>query len=422
MNYNNKLIKYIVKNLLLVEQGGGLIGNIPINKLDQVIKFENLPEQIKRCINLITIPNTNVIPVGSGTLRIQRFPSDVDIMNIVEKPLSTDDLITSFIDNLKIIINNIKNDNDENNVLFSDFKAGGMHWTIDEILSGVKNNISLRDACKIIEVIKLDIFVPYNRRYLEMSTFYVLKSTSGFVNVDKNYFNSFKASLLNDIHKFKTIKPFKAIKRLWSLSKINNDIKTMKILEVLINSNLSLLSQITADIETLKLMIEKKSKYNKSFVIDELANFKDRTSHILDIEYNEKKLYEIIDNLIVLFNNDSSESNNEKIIIELDNCHDYVSSIINRETINYLNSINFKFPAEIIKPNISHVEKPNISHVEKPNISHVEKPNISHIEKPNISHIEKPSISHLEKPNEDNNLLSHSIILSMMIIISAFII
>ena len=382
MNYNNKLIKYIVKNLLLVEQEGGLIGNIPINKLDQVIKFENLPERIKNCINLITIPNTHVIPVGSGTLRIQRFPSDVDIMNIIEKPISTDDILTLFINNLKIIVNNIKNDNSEENVLFSDFKAGGMHWTIDEILNEVKNNISLRDACKIIEVIKLDIFVPYNKRYLEMSTFYVLKSTSGFINVDKNYFNSFKDSLLDDIQKFKTIKPFKAIKRLWSLSKINNDIKTMEIIEVLINSNLSLLSQITADIETLKLIIEKKSKYNKKFVIDELENFKDRTSHILDIDYNEKILYQFIDNLIILFKNDINETNNEKIIIELDKCHDYILSIINKETINYLNNINFKFPTEIVKSNKLEIES----------------------------------------SNDDDNFFSLSIVLSMMMIISTFII
>ena len=403
MNYNNKLLKYIIKNLVLVEQDGGLIGDIPINKLDQVIKIENLPEEIKNSINMITIPNTNVIPVGSGTLRLQRFPSDVDIMNLIEKPLSTDDIISLFINNLKRIITNIKNDN---SVLFSDFKAGGMHWTIDEILSEVKNNISLKNACKIIDVIKLDIFVPYNRRYLEMSTFYILKSTSGFVNVDKNYFNTFRETLLTDIQKYKSIKPFKAVKRLWSLSKINNDIKTMEKLEVMINSNLSLLSQIIADVETLKLIIEKKLKYNKNFVLDEISYFKERTSHILDIEYDEKKLYGIIDNLIILFKNDINGNNNEKIIIELDNCHDYILSIVNRETLNYLNNVQFKFPTEIIKSSISHVEKPNISHVEKPNISHVE----------------KSSISHVEKPNEDNNLLSHSIILSMMIIISAFII
>ena len=449
MNYENKFLKYIFKNKHII-QSGGIIGDIPLNKLDQVIKTENLPDEIKRCINIMAIPNSHVIPVGSGTLRIQRFPSDVDVMNIVEKQLSTDDVITLFIDNIKRITTVIQNDN---NILFSDFKAGKMHWTTDEILKEVKNGVSLRDACKVVDVIKLDMFVPYNRRYIEMSTFYILKSNTGFINVDENYFDNFEESLFNDIQTYKVSKPFKAVKRLWSMSRIRNDLETMNKLEVLINSNVSLLSQINADVETLELIIKKNVKYNKDFVLDEIKNFKDRTSHILDIEYNEKFLYQIIDNLVILFTNNE----NNKILVELSKLHDYILSIINRETVNYLNIINFKLPdtftettaplntifshAAINLPNTS-VPNTSLPNTSLPNTS---LPNASlpytgilntrvsntsvpyagilntHVPNTHVpnTHVPNTHVPNTHVPNKDN-VLPKSIVLSMMLFISAF--
>ena len=103
MNYKTKLNKYTKK----IHQLGGLIGEIPLNRLDTLIKYDNLPEQIKNYINMITIPNTHIIPIGSATYKIQHNPSDIDINNIVDIPSSTNDLITSFISNIKKMVQNI---------------------------------------------------------------------------------------------------------------------------------------------------------------------------------------------------------------------------------------------------------------------------------------------------------------------------
>ena len=56
---------------------------------------------------MITIPNTHIIPIGSATYKIQHNPSDIDINNIVDIPSSTNDLITSFISNIKKMVQNI---------------------------------------------------------------------------------------------------------------------------------------------------------------------------------------------------------------------------------------------------------------------------------------------------------------------------
>ena len=48
----------------------------------------------------------------------------------------------------------------------------------------------------IKDVVKLDIIGPYDERYLEMSTFFILKSASEYINVESDYFESFKKSNL----------------------------------------------------------------------------------------------------------------------------------------------------------------------------------------------------------------------------------
>jgi len=335
MDYKQKYLKYKQKYLELSKLKGGLIGEIPKTKLDKIIEINNLPTEIQKYINIITIPNTKVIPVGSGVSKIQKFPSDFDIMNIIDKPISTDELITFFIDEIKKIVQLI---NSDNKIFYSDFKAGGIHWDKNEILNS--DYQKLANACKTIEVIKIDIIVPYGKRYVEMSTFYILKSNSGFVNVDENYFSNFKKSLLKDVEFYKSIKPLKAIKRLWSFSKISKDYDTMDKLEKIINSNISIFSQINADIETLEIMVNKNLNYNLDFVIEELKHFRYRTAHILDIIYDEKMFSTMIDNLISSFN----LRNNSEILQNLNKINDFNLEIINRETTSFLKSINFNFP------------------------------------------------------------------------------
>lgn len=338
MNYQEKYIKYKNKYLELKNQIGGLVNKIPTNKLTESIELADLPSRINNYIKIITIPNTNISPVGSGKLKIQSYPSDIDIMNIVEKPISTDELIIFFIENLK---NMIKAINSTNNVFFSDFKAGGLHWSKDEILNGVKDNLSLVDACKFVDVIKIDIFAPYNKRYVEMSTFFILKSNTGFININPNYFDKLKKSLSIDIQYYKSLKPFKAVKRVWSLSQITNDTNTLVKLEKLINSNVSILSQINADVETLELMLEKDVNFDVNYIKESIHNFKYRTLHILDIDFNQNNFYSMLDELVLLFAH--RKENKNQIIQLLQKINENLLNIINRETNDYLNSIDFSF-------------------------------------------------------------------------------
>jgi hypothetical protein len=343
MDYQQKYMKYKIKYIELKKQlEGGLIHRIPKNRLVEDKQTLSVPQKIKDYVKMITIPNTKTVRVGSSVLKIQPYFSDVDIMNVVELPMDTEELITHFIKNLKSIVTNLINRKDR---FFSDFKAAGMHWKPEEIMAEMKDGKSLRDSVKFKDVLKIDMIVPYNERYLEMSTFFVLKSKQGYINVEDDYFASFKKSLLHDIEKYKVSKPFKAVKRVWSYARISNDLNTLDMLKDLITSNIAIIAQINADIETIELLIEHNSDYDLPFTINEINLFKERLSNMLDIDFDEEKVDLMIDKLIYLFTNTNrSEEKNKEKLEALGQLHDYLLTVSNKETLDYIQHIGFVFP------------------------------------------------------------------------------
>jgi hypothetical protein len=345
--YKEKYFKYKNKYNELKNQAlnmkGGIIGQIESDRIDTIKSDEEIPEIIKNYIKIITIPDTKVIRVGSAMLKIQPYFSDINVMNIIHKQVSSDKLVKFFIANLKNLLKTII---EIPNLFFSDFKAGGLHWTVDQIMEEKHNQLSLYDACFIKDVIKLDIIGPYDERYLEMSTFFILKSSSEYINVETDYFESFKKSLLKDISHYQESKPFKALKRVWSLARITNDSTTMKLLKDIIKSNISLLGQINADIESIILLIEHESKYDTEFIFNELDGFREKLSTIIDIKLDYEKINLMIDNIKLLFKFGKDQNFNESnVLIEnLTRLHNYLLKVINKETFDYLESIKFKFP------------------------------------------------------------------------------
>ena len=341
LKYKNKYLQ--LKNKMNVNQYAGLIGKIDTTQLDLIKSNDEIPEMIKKYVKMITIPDTEVIRVGSSMIKIQPYFSDVDVMNIIHKKINSEELVKFFIGELKKLISIIAQEKD---MFFSDFKVGGLHWTLEQIQQEKNGELSLYDACFVKDVIKLDIITPYDGRYLEMSTFFILKSINEYINVESNYFDTFKKSLLKDISHYQDSKPFKAIKRVWSLARILKDSKTLDLLHKLIKSNIALLAQVNADIETLVLLVEHKSKYDVEFVLNELDGFRERLSTILDIKLDFEKINLIIDNIKLLFRFQNLTEAEINICGSLNKLHNYLMEYINKETLDYLASIQYKFPIE----------------------------------------------------------------------------
>ena len=360
-NYLEKYLKYKTKYFDLQKKiskmNGGLIGKIDSSKINSIKTSDEIPEKIKIYIDMMTIPETEIIRVGSSMIKIQPFYSDIDVMNIVYKQLNSKELVKFFISNLKTLVLNLLK---SSTVFFSDFKAGGIHWTDKQIMDEKNGELTLEDACFIKDVIKLDIIAPYNERYLEMSTFFVLKSQSEYINVESNYFESFHKSLLIDIAHYQESKPFKAIKRVWSLARLNNENNILDLLHELIKSNIALIAQVNADIETIILLIEHSNKFNLDFILTELDGFRERLSSILDIPIDFEKVNLMIDNCKLLFKFTYTNESDKNIIGSLKALHNYLLKIINKETLEFLSSINYKFPVDKSNEPLSDNEQTDI--------------------------------------------------------------
>jgi hypothetical protein len=338
--YKQKYLKYKQKYLILK---GGLINQIKTEDLPNTKESYTVPEKLKHYIELITIKNTKFYRLGTSSFKLQPYFGDIDINNVVEKNMTTEELVKSFVNELQI---NIKKIIDDKKIFFSDFKAGDLHWLSEEVLAGVKDGKKLEDCVKQKGVVKLDIIAPYNERYVEITSFFILKSNEGYINIDANFFDMFQSMVMEDINKYKHEKPFKALKRVWSLARNKKDLQTLDKLKNIIKSNLSLLSQINADIETLKLLIEHGSNYDVQFVINQIDKFKDLIAGILDIKIDEKAIYAMVENIITQLK--SSDPNKEKLVEALDIMHDYLLEIINKETKEYIKEIDFHFPGDKI--------------------------------------------------------------------------
>lgn len=337
----------------------GLIGNVSDENLMALRDPKLYTDDENKFINLLSLKHDAIAqPIGSFTHKIQKYASDIDINEVVTiKNNNFNVFISDLQDNIRKILK-------AKNVYFSDFKAGldvrypndkekfVLRWSPQEILNGYKVleggvKISLIDAVKMVSILKMDLIVFTNNRFIEESAFYILESVTPegkkFINVPADYYEIFKEALKKDIKKYSTngenFKIFKAVKRMWSLARLTKDTNMLRALKPLIDSNLSLLGQINADLETLELLVDKISTYSLNIpnnqMIDSIELIGKKLSNVADINLD----YKIINNLIKELTNFLKKKNIKsfepfKKTLEL--FHDYLLSVINKEALEYM--------------------------------------------------------------------------------------
>lgn len=338
-----------------------------IHKISNADLFANRDTNLytddeKKYIELLSVKNDSfVLPIGSFTYKIQKYPSDIDINQTV---IIRNNNFGNILNSLKLIVSEIIN---SPLVYFADFKAGFddryepwdreyyiIRWNPDEILKGFKvlpegKIITLNEAIQMKGIIKLDIIAYTENRFIEASTFFILQKinpdgSSNYVNVPDDFFSLFVGDLKKEIKKYsspETLKLFKAVKRMYSLARLRKDITTLKRLAPMIDSNLSLLGQINADIETMGLMLEK--IYFNMLPFKELTKTLDsigkRASTIIDIPLNIKFIANTLSQLKFQFNklkDIPGFKGKSAILPDLIKLHDYFLNVINQQTGYYM--------------------------------------------------------------------------------------
>ena len=224
-----------------------------------------------------------------------------------------------------------------------------IRWTLQDIINGVKElpakiQISLKDAISQNSVVKIDLWVRLNQRYVEITNWYMLT----FKDADGTTVNlsvkpeTYKSSLMSDIYYYNNNslnKAMKLAKRIWLYAVLKNNKELMTALYPLFGSGASKMYQIVGEIDTIKSILKKIKTPNKEYIIQNMEDWKTRLgtvmSDILPIPMAHEiyvKINDMIDSMI-----------DKKItIVVLDDIADKLNFYINKYVKLYFkeNSIN----------------------------------------------------------------------------------
>jgi hypothetical protein len=284
------------------------------------------PVYIKDVFSIISFEKEFNI-VGSNSIRGLLYGSDYDLNMHIADISKIDQMFKHLFKVLK----------DSKQLYFLDFKAGGYHWTIDEVLQGIKhisaNRIkTFKESLHDPDVIKLDIIDRINYGdFTEMSMIYRIDQESKTLKKHKSTsVEKVTTNFIDDIKEFIDEKNyFKALKRLFSVYIIKKkDSDKAKLLFDFFNSSLGIISKVKSNFDIfLKLLSMYKMDLNE--LKFSMQTQKDYLNQIVD-DIFLKHVFEKIDEICKAKNKIIFQSKLKKLYDELD-------SILQRETMDWIN-------------------------------------------------------------------------------------
>ncbi|MCB1712782.1 MAG: hypothetical protein KDH96_09990 [Candidatus Riesia sp.] len=221
--------------------------------------------------------------------------------------------------------------------LYSELKTGEYKWTLNEMISGFKyirdinyqgKYLSLQQAILDSDIVKLDVYVWFAGRYIEMSNFMVIEAITnkGIVPINAQQM-PYEKALIEDYHHYrygvgKEKNVFKSLKRLWSLSVLRKNTKLTNELTPFLDGKWADLYQICADLAS---VIDITNKYKLEGRIIQHKNVKDRVSQMIEL-INERLSRLFNQFTFITFSNASFERG-------------AYLNLLNEETDKFLNSV-----------------------------------------------------------------------------------
>lgn len=360
---------------------------------------ETYPEKLKYVLDLMTI-NEEPNVVGSTAYIEHKYPSDVDVFELVTVNYNALEAKKFYAQQLKSIIRKISLDN---KICFLDFKAGldprfvydinsndkrsfinnlynknlitddeynrliagddeilkilsVLRWSPEEVNNGFKvlrNNvgISFEEAIGQNTIIKLDVSRWIVTRYVSVEVFYNLNYIDNNNQlVSYNPLGDYVPSLIKDIQKYSLpeyYNPLKIAKRLWSLSRIGSYDKVIEKINPILASDAAALNQVNSDIEVLIEMLDKRcGEYNKMLI--QILGFQKRiANHNLE---NIDQINQYINNIYNL--SDTPIVNINLIINNLKNISLILVDIIIKLSSDYIENIKLNIKSDKITNNL----------------------------------------------------------------------
>lgn len=289
-------------------------------------KNKEFNNKVINIFNYLTI-NGKYKLIGSANLKSTLYINDYDLEeNINLSPLKI----------AKLFQKKFKEIYNDNDIYITDFKCGvneysePLRWTYNDVMAGIKDGYKLEDCIMSKATLKLDIVALINGIFTEYSENYYIKygklqNYDNTILKKEEIYNSIYDSYV-ELHDEENY--FKALKRIFTLLKIENqksNEKTMKYLITIFNGNLGLLNNIINQISILKLLLEQKFKpVDINDIHNNLQIIKQSISNIFEIKI-QSTIYNFIDNICHI--------NNKHITYELiDKLKNKLLIILNKES------------------------------------------------------------------------------------------
>lgn len=237
-----------------------------------------------------------------------------------------------------------------------------LRWDMDEVIRGYKNlpgnvKISLFEALTMKTYVKLDMITLVNDLIVEVTNFYILlyedEGEHYTINLDYDFLDNqmkltvYDSQIKEEIEKFYYsdlhYNPFKMAKRMWAYSRVFNLQNQLRILTPLVTGDVSFLYQIKSEVDTI-LRLYKLKKNPIATINKQIDLMKQKLSNILFIDKDDLLfIFSMIDAFLKASKNDKKEQILSKI-------KKYLVEIINIQTIQELNAINYNPPPRQFLP------------------------------------------------------------------------
>ena len=225
-----------------------------LKELYQLLQFKDYPLELK----------------GSSRLLSQKYPSDYDFYTHIDNKKDKKEFFTF----LNELIYKIKTN------IYMYFIELKVEYKNEKLKFFKKDTIEIKDMDKV-ELVKLDIIIFINNTFKEVSVIYDF----GKKKSREEYLNHLKDDI-EDLKKENNY--FKVMKRMFSISTINKDYKTLEILNEILNSPLGELNKIVNNMETLLLV----RKYYKDRLTSKRIDINKQLLNIKDLKKEYKRKME----------------------------------------------------------------------------------------------------------------------------------
>jgi len=202
--------------------------------------------------------NNNVVNlVGSSSLKSQYYFSDYDFNSSISKKQKPTEIKGKIEDILKELNEDENNYFIEMKIEYTDDKKKLKVFKYNDI-----NNLSIEDY-ENINILKLDYIVKFNYEFIEVSMIYIFSNKT---ESKKNMINYYKDEIKELV---KSGKYFKALKRVFSINKLNNKKDELVKLTKFFNSNFGKMYKIISNLNTIKILLD---NYKDKKIIKQVIN------------------------------------------------------------------------------------------------------------------------------------------------------